>query len=294
LSCHEQHSFKKQLFLFLCSAVIIRFVNLVLKCSEQGLNLCLKPENGTAAVPFQPVPHEELKMKRLSLAVLLFCFTVSAIPLKDSVWVEPQKPTDTDSLTFHLFNIDPCCCAVYSDNTAGVADTTILLSYTIDVEPCTRCLCLVPGSWTEFGHGPAPAGTYAVYKAESPYCAPGDPCPRGPVVLQRVGEVVIVPAQVPAIDRKGNTCRKTAGSGADVNVRAGKSGIVVDNASAGPVGVSLFFIDGKRIAMPERAARIMPGTHEIESREHLLSARAIVVRIETASGTRAGRVVVLW
>ena len=111
----------------------------------------------------------------------------------DTVWTAPELPTVKDSIVFSLFNYNYCCCSQYYSNIVEVADTTVYLSYEVDTAPCLLCgLCFAPGSNTVFKSGPLAAGRYDVYKAESPYCAPGDPCPEYAIVPKIVGQVTVI------------------------------------------------------------------------------------------------------
>jgi hypothetical protein len=120
-----------------------------------------------------------------------FSLNKVALGTKDTVYVTPVRPTIKDSITFDLFNFNHNCCAVYSNKVISVQDTAIYLSYTIDDPVPSPCMCLVAGSSTQFKSAPLKAGTYGIYKAESPYCAPGTACPAIKIAPQRVGNVTV-------------------------------------------------------------------------------------------------------
>lgn len=126
-------------------------------------------------------------MKILACIIgLLPCLVFGA----DSVYCVPAKPTTADSITFHLYSENYCCCAVYRGNTVSPFDSLIYLDFSIDNSSCATCKC-AGGSWTEFKSGPLKAGTYAIYKAPSIYCPPGTPCPKIAIMPVRVGSVTI-------------------------------------------------------------------------------------------------------
>jgi hypothetical protein len=119
-----------------------------------------------------------------------FSVVNSIVALKDTVTVTPQKPTTKDSLHFDLFNASLDCCTQYHNNQVTVTDTVIMLSF--QYLNAGNCRCIIAGSHTPFACGPQKAGKFAIYKAQSIYCAT-PPCPlvAGPIQLVRVGEVVV-------------------------------------------------------------------------------------------------------
>jgi hypothetical protein len=127
-------------------------------------------------------------MYRTLMAALFLCTIAFA---GDSVWTEPAQPTTQDSITFHLFNEDECCCTQYHNVGVWGSDTTIMLGFEADSRPCAQCLCIVPGSWLELTSAPLAAGRYAIYKAESLYCPPGEECPAIAILPVRVGELTV-------------------------------------------------------------------------------------------------------
>jgi hypothetical protein len=110
---------------------------------------------------------------------------------KDSVWTEPAQPTTRDSVTFHLFLENNCCCTQYHGETVVVEDTVIYLSYEFDTRNCAACMCFAQGSWATFESDRLSAATYGVYNAGQVYCPPGEICPLGMLVPVRVGELTV-------------------------------------------------------------------------------------------------------
>jgi hypothetical protein len=135
---------------------------------------------------------------------------ISAQGTNDTVTVTPPKPTFLDSLHFDLFNASYCCCTKYYYKSVTVSDTMIMLVFQYDDSPCLACRCPLPGSHTQFVLGPQKAGKYGIYKTESMYCPPGTICAYGPIIIERVGEIVVY-APTSAVQRK-NTARGDAGS----------------------------------------------------------------------------------
>jgi hypothetical protein len=126
----------------------------------------------------------------LVLSYFLLWTTADAaaqVPSHDTVVVTPQKPVNTDSLHFNLFNLNHNCCTKYDSLSVSVVDTVITLLYQYQD---SNCNCLVAGSYVQLACGPQKAGKYAIYKEESRYC-PVPPCPGAPIVIERVGQVTV-------------------------------------------------------------------------------------------------------
>jgi len=128
-------------------------------------------------------------MARIVSLVLLAC--ALQVGAADTVTVTPAKPTIRDSLSFDLYSEMRCCVTAYHSDTVLVNDTTIVLSYEYDDSLCASVRRFLPGSHHEFVTGPVAAGTYGIYKMASMYCPRGRICPRGPIVMLRLGEVTV-------------------------------------------------------------------------------------------------------
>ena len=151
-------------------------------------------------------------MKGIMLAIVCAATLAGAA---DSVWTEPAKPTTRDSITFHLFLENNCCCTQYYNKGVSAEDTVVYLYHDFDTDPCMLCDCFARGSWTEFVSGPLAAGTYAVHSAGQIYCPPEEICPFGMMAPVRVGVLTVsLPSAVaPAV-------RRSRPSGADHLQRA--------------------------------------------------------------------------
>lgn len=123
-----------------------------------------------------------------------FSLAKAAAGPRDTVYVNPQHPTTSDSLHFTLYNANHCCATIYRGNSVSVSDTIIYLSYTYDDTLCPYVACFAAGSETNFSSKPLAAGRYAIYKVESLYCPPGRACPLFLLAPERVGSVIVGPA----------------------------------------------------------------------------------------------------
>jgi len=136
-------------------------------------------------------------------------FYVSENPIitgHDTVQVLPANPTIKDPLTLNLFLADACCCSRFYKQSVSVTGTSIYLSYEIDNSSCALCDCVAAGKTIAFKSNPLKAGTYAIYKAESPYCPPNQPCPMLAIMPVKVGSVKIsAPVAItgPSLMRRG-------------------------------------------------------------------------------------------
>jgi hypothetical protein len=158
-------------------------------------------------------------MHKTFLAALLMGTAVWA---GDSVWTEPAEPTTADSVVFHLFNENLCCCTQYHNVSLSVVDTTIMLGFEADARRCSVCYCIVAGSWVEFTSAPLAAGTYGVYKAQSMYCPPGEDCPAVVIAPERVGELTVTgstAAQGNIASRRAHTVMQRHRPGATYTLR---------------------------------------------------------------------------
>jgi len=144
-------------------------------------------------------------------AILAVVFAASVAAAADSVWTEPARPTTRDSITFHLFLENNCCCTQYYGSNVVVDDSVIYLSYEFDTRNCMLCDCFAAGSWTIFESAPLAAGSYAIYNAGQVYCPPGEICPLGIMLPVRVGEIT-VRAPVSTARRPSLSTRIAAGS----------------------------------------------------------------------------------
>lgn len=112
----------------------------------------------------------------------------------DYVQVSPPQPTDLGSINFSLHNAGHCCKTVFHDNKVSIGDSTITLSYTYDDSLCPFTECFVAGSQTDFYCQEVKAGTYPIYRVETPYCPPEVLCTLTIATPLLVGQVTVVPA----------------------------------------------------------------------------------------------------
>jgi len=218
---------------------------------------------------------------RLFAAVLL-CSAACA-RAGDSVWVEPSSPTDQDSITFNLFDLDMCCCAVVHGDTVGVVDTVIALSYSVDEAPCQLCRCFAAGAWIAFKTGPLAAGTYAVYKLKSLYCPPGQACILVAPQYARVGEVTV---RSTTVSREAVTSRSN-GSAARIRHSPGESAFSVEFERDTKASIEVYAADGRRIATLARNRRLARGTHTFSLSGRHSASGAVTVAISTPDNTFA-------
>jgi hypothetical protein len=164
-------------------------------------------------------------------------FYVSENPIitgHDTVQVLPANPTIKDPLTFNLFLADACCCSGFYSQSVSVTGTDIYLSYQINSNPCMLCDCIAAGKTVTFKSNPLKAGTYTIYKAESPYCPPTQPCPMLALMPVKVGSVKIsaaVAAAGPGLMRQsaiGIADRAAAGT---YDIRGRLAGISTSRAA---------------------------------------------------------------
>jgi hypothetical protein len=113
----------------------------------------------------------------------------------DSVYTIPAKPTTNDSITYNFRDSDACCCAVFENPAVSVQDSAVVLSFSLNSSACQACLCVAAGGKSyAFKGGKLPAGHYGIYRQESPYCPPGQPCPLYVLLPVKIGEVVVTNA----------------------------------------------------------------------------------------------------
>lgn len=124
--------------------------------------------------------------------IICILISVLAVHAADSVWVEPAQPTNHDSLTFHLFLEDNCCCTQYHNvQPSVVGDSGIYLSFESDTRQCAVCMCFAPGSWLEVAMGPVTEGVYDIYKVDNMYCPPGEVCILSAAIPVKVGRIIV-------------------------------------------------------------------------------------------------------
>jgi hypothetical protein len=119
---------------------------------------------------------------------------VAAAGTPDYVEVTPPQPTTLGSVNIILHNAGHCCKTVFHDKVISVGDSAITLSYTYDDSLCGSVECFVAGSQTDFYCQELKAGTYSIYKVETPYCPPVVLCTLTIATPLLVGHVTIVPA----------------------------------------------------------------------------------------------------
>lgn len=196
----------------------------------------------------------------LLFVIILALFAQAA----DSVWVEPIQPTAHDSLVFNLFNEQNCCCADYHNKTVIVNDTSIILQYQIDTDPCLSCRCLVAGSWTQFEHEPVVAGTYSIFKAQGTYCPVGKPCPLAAApLLEKVGKVTVHGSTSAKMDISHDRQRGVSDSPVRVSYRASDQTLYVHFAQPRKAAIELFTAGGVRLAVIHTRAYFSSGEHVI-------------------------------
>jgi len=111
---------------------------------------------------------------------------------RDTISTLPASPTSNDSISIYLFSLSHCCGTQYYNKSITVSnDTAIYLFYEADNSPCELTYCVMAGNTVSFELAALKAGTYSVYKAESPYCKPGDLCLQWAIAPEKIGEIVV-------------------------------------------------------------------------------------------------------
>jgi hypothetical protein len=194
-------------------------------------------------------------MKALTTLLLLLSVNIFA---GDTLIFVPQHPNTADSITFRLFTLANCCCAVYHDNQVQVSDTQIFLNYSVDNQPCAPCQCLTAGSWATFKTSALKAGTYVIYKQETIYCPPLTPCPYMAVMPVRMGTITVIPAT----DAKmpGTTFPTVSA----MILNAATNAFKVTLALSGESRIGITMVDAKGREIHTSVDKSMPaGNHEI-------------------------------
>lgn len=206
-----------------------------------------------------------------------FSVVNSAPVVTDTVTVTPQKPTTKDSLHFDLFNASLSCCTQYYSKNVSVTDTMITLSY--EYLDNFACMCLVAGSHTPFACGPQKAGRYGIYKMEGIYCPPGQICPLGPVMLKRVGSVVVA-AQTSAMQGNGHLAMMDrASSMAIIHSSAGvRLKIGLDRAQR--VKVFAYSTNGKLLTRVVADTPLSKGVHTLDLTGFPKAGGVMIVRVK--------------
>jgi hypothetical protein len=109
----------------------------------------------------------------------------------DSVYTTPPKPLTKDSITYNFYDADACCCAQFVNPVILVQDTMVILSFSVNTNPCMLCDCIAAGKWYAFKGGRLAAGRYGIYRQENIYCPPGQACPAIIALPVKIGEVVV-------------------------------------------------------------------------------------------------------
>lgn len=217
--------------------------------------------------------------------IVLFCllclFTAlktNAQGSKDTVTVAPPKPTFMDSLHFDLYNANHSCCTHYYSKNVSVTDTVIMLSYEYED---SMCMCIIPGSHTQFSCGPQKVGKYGIYKAESMYCPPGQVCPLGPVMIKRVGEVTVY-APTSAVRERAS---RAAYVMSPISILRSSCGTILrlnlDRAQA--VSVHVYSANGACLATLLTGQYFSQGPHSVDLKSLAKACGIAIIRVQGAT-----------
>jgi hypothetical protein len=135
-----------------------------------------------------------MKKQIISFLLMMTAASFAQPPVRVVFTSDPAQPTTADSIRFQLFDSNGCCCAAYIyDSVLSVSDTTIILSFKADYDPCMLCDCALLGRWLPYKTAPLKTGTYGVYRLYDP-CYPGKICPKILIQPVRIGQIIVTPS----------------------------------------------------------------------------------------------------
>jgi hypothetical protein len=132
--------------------------------------------------------------KSLFILMIMVAASIAQPPQRELFTIDPARPTTADTIRFQMFDSNGCCCAAYLyDSVLSVSDTTIILYFKANYDPCNLCDCALLGRWLPYKTAPLRAGTYGVYRLHDP-CYPRVICPDTLVRPVRIGQIVVTAA----------------------------------------------------------------------------------------------------
>lgn len=217
-------------------------------------------------------------------AVIMICVltnTVFAVSGSDSMTLQPQRPTETDSLTFLIRTPDHCSSTQYHRKNVTVNDSEIILYAEYDDRDCRKNINKVGPSLLSIVSGPINAGTYKVYKTEDVYCKPGDIYPAVAVTTAKeyLGQITIRAVgffEKKAVDRNETTTKQKS----LVTYTASRKELTFRLDKAQNVTVTAYIVNGEKSSELSSKRFLPAGIHTFHMDRERFPSGIVVIHVK--------------